>query len=213
MRKMHPDPGTPGDDGAAAMDPWDRFYSQQRWRTSTDVGWFLKELPADTRVLDLGCGTGTGGGPFVAAGHQVDGYESSRVALCRWTGPNGRLCQADAGRLPIRDDAYGAAILLFLLGHLERGLRGAVLREVRRVVRPGGRLLATLAGAGDVRASVSGVRGGIRTWYPAVPILRGDLAAAGWGDAAITTERRRLTWHGKTVHRETNVIVARRPSE
>src|SRR5439155_23842819 len=47
--------------------------------------------------------------------------------------------QGDAQRLPYADDAFDAAILITVLGEIPA--RDAALREVARVLKPGGRLV------------------------------------------------------------------------
>lgn len=52
---------------------------------------------------------------------------------------HGRGVQADSGRLPFKTDAFDLVCLFDVLEHLDDD--GAALTEVRRVLRPGGRVL------------------------------------------------------------------------
>jgi SAM-dependent methyltransferase len=80
-------------------------------------------------VLDIGAGTGRWVERLTARGYRAVGLDLSAV------GGDGRLTRADATCLPFPDSTFGTVFLLDLLEHVDDG---AVLREVRRVVRPGG---------------------------------------------------------------------------
>lgn len=109
------------------------------------VAWvLLGELPlppAAARALDLGCGTGRFlqelQGRWPAAG-----VDLAEVALgyCRARGLRG-LVQASAGQIPFADGTFGLVTCLDVLYHRAVGDQGAVLREIRRVLAPGGWLL------------------------------------------------------------------------
>ncbi|AKG42304.1 type 11 methyltransferase [Streptomyces xiamenensis] len=105
--------------------------------------------PGD-EVLDLGCGTG---GPGVrlarATGARVTGVSISAgdVALAgaraEAEGVAGqvRFELADAMELPYRDASFDAVLAFESIVHLPD--RGRALREIARVLRPGGRLVLT----------------------------------------------------------------------
>lgn len=100
-------------------------------------------LPASgASVLDVGCGTG-GTTAYLTRGHVVTGCEKEQQALrfCRMRGIE-RLARASVERLPFRDRSFDAALCLDVLEHHEDDL--AVAIETRRVLRPGGLLLATV---------------------------------------------------------------------
>lgn len=107
-----------------------------------------------TRLLDLGCGPG-GGLAFVVglSGCHGTGIDVSALAIAaarrRASSPGleGRLSfrQADLNQsLPFPEASFEAAMSLDVIIHLCD--RGAVFREIRRVLVPGGRLLFTDAG-------------------------------------------------------------------
>ncbi|WP_225848735.1 demethylmenaquinone methyltransferase [Streptomyces sp. HPF1205] len=93
------------------------------------------------RVLDLGAGTGTSSLPFAAAGGSVVPCDFSlgMLAQGKKRHPELPLTAADATRLPFADGVFDAAAISFALRNVHDP--DAALREMRRVVRPGGRLV------------------------------------------------------------------------
>jgi ubiquinone/menaquinone biosynthesis C-methylase UbiE len=92
------------------------------------------------RLLDLGAGTGRIGWPFVAAGDDYVGADLSLAMLRAFRQRcSARLIQADGERLPFRDGAFDAVLLIQVFGSM-RGWR-RVLAEGQRVLRPAGALV------------------------------------------------------------------------
>jgi SAM-dependent methyltransferase len=93
-------------------------------------------------VLDLGCGTGetllTLLSRLPAVG--VEG-NATALAFCRGRGLR-RLVRGDGASVPVLDGSISLVTAFDLLEHLDDD--GAALREIRRVLRPGGRLLANV---------------------------------------------------------------------
>ncbi len=101
----------------------------------------LPALPAGARVLDLGCGSGTIS--YAQFPHLwfvgMDQYAHADSAV--WP-PNARLVLGEAERLPWADFTFDAAVCNFVFEHF-RDSRAA-LRELDRVIRPGGLLFASI---------------------------------------------------------------------
>jgi SAM-dependent methyltransferase len=99
-------------------------------------------LPANARILDAGCGSGRN---MVELAHfgTVTGVELSQtsVALAR-ARDVGEVIAGSALEMPFADDSFDLAVTLDVIEHLEDDL--AALRELRRVVAPGGALLVTV---------------------------------------------------------------------
>ncbi|MFI8325047.1 class I SAM-dependent methyltransferase [Streptomyces sp. NPDC085529] len=142
--------------------------------------------PGDA-VLDAGCGTGRALPPLrtaVGPSGTVIGADLTPEMLAEAVragrgGPGGAgtLLLADVGRLPLRDGALDAVFGAGLVSHLADP--AADLRELARVVRPGGRLAlfhpigrAALAARHGRQITPDDLR--------AEPRLRPVLAEAGW---------------------------------
>ncbi|WP_308194225.1 demethylmenaquinone methyltransferase [Microbacterium sp. VKM Ac-2923] len=96
------------------------------------------------RILDLAAGTGTSSMAFVPSGAHVVAADFSRGMIAegrRRHGdvPNLEFVQADATDLPFRDGEFDAVTMSFGLRNVNDPRRA--LRELRRVTRPGGRIV------------------------------------------------------------------------
>lgn len=128
---------------STAAGEWDRLRGElfgARW----DLLGLLALLDAGWTVGDLGCGTGQLAGslgPFVGRVIAVDDSPAMLAAARRRLAGAANV-EVRSGRLealPVDDGQLDAALLFLVLHHL--GEPGAVLGEVARVLRPGGRLL------------------------------------------------------------------------
>jgi SAM-dependent methyltransferase len=99
-------------------------------------------LPARARILDAGCGSGRN---MVELAHQgiVTGIELSEtsVSLARERSV-GKVIEGSVLEMPFAADSFELAASLDVIEHLEDDL--GALRELRRVVAPGGALLITV---------------------------------------------------------------------
>ena len=110
----------------------------RRWRTAVVAA--VDPQPGE-RVLDLAAGTGTSSQPFLDRGAQVVPCDFSigMLRVGKQAKPYLPFTAGDGTRLPFADDTFDAVTISF-------GLRNIVdpdagLRELRRVTRPGGRLV------------------------------------------------------------------------
>ena len=93
------------------------------------------------RVLDLAAGTGTSSVPFQQAGASVVACDFSlgMLEVGRERNPFLDFCAGDAMRLPFADAVFDAVTISFGLRNVADTT--AALRELRRVTKPGGRLV------------------------------------------------------------------------
>jgi ubiquinone/menaquinone biosynthesis C-methylase UbiE len=123
---------------------------RDRWWDASFTA-FLQEalLPqAGERVLDVGCGAGTaelilaalqpGGVHFVGIDLARERLRDARRAM-REQGVAAELAAADAARLPFAAASFDAAFAVAVLQHVPRPR--AVIEALRRVLRPGGRIV------------------------------------------------------------------------
>jgi demethylmenaquinone methyltransferase/2-methoxy-6-polyprenyl-1,4-benzoquinol methylase len=110
----------------------------RRWRTAVVDA--VDARPGE-RVLDLAAGTGTSSQPFADRGATVVPCDFSlgMLRVGKHNRPHLAFTAGDGTRLPFADDTFDAVTISF-------GLRNIVdpdagLRELRRVTRPGGRLV------------------------------------------------------------------------
>jgi SAM-dependent methyltransferase len=124
-------------------------------RTAAEVNAVVERLglAPGARLLDLCCGQGRHAVPLARLGYRVAGLDLSRHLLARAAGlaaAHGEavgLVEADMRRLPFADASFDAVLNLFnAFGYLEDDAQDElVLREVARVLAPGGRFLQELA--------------------------------------------------------------------
>ncbi|MEU6443019.1 class I SAM-dependent methyltransferase [Streptomyces sp. NPDC047046] len=101
---------------------------------------------AGRRILDVGCGSGALSVALRDRGAMVSGFDSSAgmLGLARQRlGDGADLRVADLGSpLPYPDDTFDDVMASLVLHYLEDW--GPALAELRRVLRPGGRLIASV---------------------------------------------------------------------
>lgn len=107
----------------------------------------LSQLPPGSRVLDLGCGSGTiayTGFPQL----RFFGVDQFAHTDSRQWPANAFLTLADGERLPWPEGCFDAAICNFVFEHLIDP--GAALRELDRVIRPDGLLYISIPRANSM---------------------------------------------------------------
>lgn len=148
---------------------------------------------AGERILDLGCGDGQLTERIAAAGTVVTGVDASpaMVAAARARGLAAEAGSAES--LPFADRSFDAVFSNAAL-HWVRG-QDAMMAEVRRVLRPGGRFVAEMGGHGNIAA--------IRAAFAAVLARLGFAELGERGNYYPTPDAytRLLTAHGFNVAR------------
>lgn len=102
----------------------------------------LAQLP-EGPLLDAGCGTGRHTVTLAAAGRDVTGVDASAamVERARQRVPDADFGVADLDDLPFPDASFSGVVCALALSHLPR--LGQAVREIGRVLRPGGRAIVS----------------------------------------------------------------------
>ena len=151
------------------------FGQDPRWRR-----FLVSRIPTDSgSVLDVATGTGLVAELLLRDGHRVTGLDQSpeMLALARQRfGETVELVEASAEKLPFADASFEHLTFTYLLRYVDDP--GAVLRELARVVRPGGTIAMLEFGL---------PRGFWRPlWELYVHVglpIGGRIVSEGWGDA------------------------------
>lgn len=142
----------------------ERFSTREGHPHDWCFDFLLDDLPVDADVLELGCGDGSLWRRN--AGRVPDGWTVTLTDFSPGMVGDARRNLADrgvgldrsfgfatalAGSIPLRADAVDAVVANMMLYHVPD--RDAAFREVRRVLRPGGRLFAMTV-TGDSKATL-----------------------------------------------------------
>lgn len=136
------------------MNDWDARIYRQHTGFVSDLGLPVMDLlepRAGERVLDVGCGDGTLTVKLVELGCDVVGIDASpdMVAAARERGIDARLL--DAADLAARGELHRSFDAVFSNAALHwMHPMGLVARGIARVLKPSGRFVAELGGAGNV---------------------------------------------------------------
>jgi SAM-dependent methyltransferase len=134
---------------------WDDVFSQAKWGSypSEHLVRFMARTyrhadPSKIKVLEIGCGPGANVWYMAREGFLVTGLDGSPVAIEQakqrfaQEGLNANLRVGDAGNLEDPDDTYDAVVDVECLCANSREAARGILREVRRVLKPGGKLFS-----------------------------------------------------------------------
>lgn len=103
----------------------------------------LRDVGQVDRALDLCCGTGAASVRLMERARSVVGVDASRgmLEVAQGAAPSARFVQADALALPpdLRD--FDLVVSYGAFGHFLPSEHGALVAEVHRVLRPGGRFV------------------------------------------------------------------------
>jgi ubiquinone/menaquinone biosynthesis C-methylase UbiE len=142
--------------GTSLSAAWDRAYETQG-RLWGGAPLPLPELPAGSRVLELGCGSGKLLRALAGKPPEVVGLDFSENA-CRLArkaaagSENAEVILADVRSIPASAGSFDAVIASHIAGHLPEEDRHLLAGECARVVKPKGRLLFYDFSVGDFRA-------------------------------------------------------------
>jgi SAM-dependent methyltransferase len=127
----------------AAEDGYGSCFAYSRRRLDECIACYLPLEGAGLRVLDVGCGTGHHMKSLAGRGYAVAGVDGSEAMLehARANNPGSELHLADVDRLPFPDASFDYVLCIEVLRYLRDP--GPCVREMARVLRPGGTALVT----------------------------------------------------------------------
>jgi len=147
-----------------------RVMIHQRFSTNP-YGWFkwvfdtLLKLPENAKILELGCGHGLlwkENIDRIPAGWNITLSDfSSGMLDAAWRNlvVSGRAFQfkeIDAQSIPFEDEAFDAVIANHMLYHVPD--RPKAIAEIKRILKPGGRLIATTIGQNHLKEIANWIR-------------------------------------------------------
>ena len=136
---------------------WDSIYDQQdfssycyRQRMGIAISWLeALNLGRDAKILDAGCGAGRLSNYVLREGYNIFGMDYSLGMLAKAN----RICntdnklavaflQGDVETLPLKDSSVDVLICLGVITYLKS--EDSALRELERVLKPGGVLIISI---------------------------------------------------------------------
>ena len=139
-----------------------RIHLHKRFSTNPQ-GWHRwvfeqLQLPPTSRILELGCGSGElwiengprvpGGWDITLSDFSVGMLREAARRLC-WTDRRFHFVAVDAQAIPVASERFDAVIANHMLYHVPD--RARALPEIRRILKPGGRLYASTVGQAHLR--------------------------------------------------------------
>ncbi|HOX35190.1 MAG TPA: class I SAM-dependent methyltransferase [Methanoregulaceae archaeon] len=152
---MRSDPKERPNAASAAMDAWEKAYTNQG-RIWGGAPFPVENMPDAARVLEMGCGSGRLLAALAGKASECIGFDFSRTA-CRLSrqavsDPGVTILTADACHIPIRPSCIDVVVAYHIVGHQTERDRTALCLEAARVLRKGGQLIFCDFSEKDFRA-------------------------------------------------------------
>ena len=122
-------------------------FSNKRSYITPDLLEFKKYVASGDKVLDLGCGNGRL--LDVLSDIEIDylgvDLSANLLEIAQEKHKSNRFLKMDGEKIPARDESFDVIFCLAVLHHLPSSReRVQLLKEVRRVLKPGGKLILTV---------------------------------------------------------------------
>lgn len=135
---------------------WNDSYSSKgaQWRGRFDISGYTEFLNLDGNVLELGSGDGNTAGALAPHCRNLVCIDIARSSFMTYgmKNPQYNRAVADARKLPFKEGAFSAVISRHVLTHAVPGDDKAMLKEIQRVLAPGGMALIEVFTPGDMRS-------------------------------------------------------------
>jgi ubiquinone/menaquinone biosynthesis C-methylase UbiE len=126
-------------------DAYNSCFTYSRRRLDLMLDQFMPARGDGLRLLDLGCGTGYHMARYSKRGFELAGVDGSEEMLkeARAANPGVEFRQSDVDQIPYADNSFDFILCIEVLRYLPDPSRS--IREMARVLRPGGVCLVTAA--------------------------------------------------------------------
>ena len=122
----------------------EHFYHTRQYHWSW-IREFVDDIPHESNILDIGCGTGRNMKIKTNYNHKFKGIDmcKSFVDICKSQKLD--VIQGNMKKLPYEDDSFEYIMNIACFHHLsdERG-RIQALQEMKRIIKPGGKILLSV---------------------------------------------------------------------
>ncbi len=128
------------------------FVGMRRITDAVTAGDLRKQ---NLRILDAGCGTGYNLAHYASAdSREVYGFDLADAALERVRKRGfGRIARASVTEIPFKPESFDLVFSFDVLQQIPAGVNGAAIREMHRVLKPGGLLFIRVAAFEWLRSS------------------------------------------------------------
>jgi SAM-dependent methyltransferase len=112
---------------------------------------FADLVQPGARVLELGCGGNNPATALLVERYDYTGVDLSQAQLerARQAFPDATFIHADVTRLELPQGHFDGIASFFMLGHIPRDEQAGLLRAIHGWLKPGGRLVTTIATADE----------------------------------------------------------------
>lgn len=128
-------------------------YDAARQREANpELVWMSSRLPDGAQVLDIGCGAGVPIAQALAQRFHVTGVDISgeQIHLARQHVPTGTFIHADIMAIDFPEAVFEGVVSFYAIFHIPREEHAALFSRIRRWLKTGGYLLATVTAQEEI---------------------------------------------------------------